>query len=385
MKKRFIVVGLGFGDEGKGSIVDYLVREHRADAVVRYNGGSQCGHRVVAPDDREHVFAQFGSGTFVDGVETHLSKHVIVNPTYLFAEEEGLQKVGVDDALDRLTIDADALVATPFHVALNRVRELARGDGRHGTCGHGIGEVRSDTMKEWMPVVRMSDVFFENGLYEKLRQIQFLKRQAIESILDHPDLDLTPEERLAVDRELVEVEQDDIPEILVEEYGMLRNRVVSDWDEKLRNLNSIVFEGAQGILLDEVHGFKPHVTWTNTTSGNAHRLLDAAGCGADRRTIGVVRCYLTRHGAGPFPTESPVMTSQLREPTNGDDGWQGPFRVGTFDATLVNQAVKCDGRIDEVALTCIDRRPEFPVDVEKVLGLPVAIRSHGPTAHDKTP
>src|SRR5262245_62300875 len=114
-----LVAGLGYGDEGKGSIVDFLARQPRpgtrAGLVVRFNGGAQAAHNVVTEDGRHHTFAQFGSGTFTPGVRTHLSQHVLVDPLALVTEAEHLASLGVPDALDRLTVDREALVTTPYH------------------------------------------------------------------------------------------------------------------------------------------------------------------------------------------------------------------------------------------------------------------------------
>jgi adenylosuccinate synthase len=141
-----VVVDLGYGDAGKGTVVDWLCS--RADAgpvhaVVRFNGGAQAAHNVVTSDGRHHTFAQFGSGSFIPGVRTHLSRFVLVDPLALAGEAAHLASLGVRDALDRVTVDRDALLATPYHRAANRARELARGDRRHGSCGMGIGETAS--------------------------------------------------------------------------------------------------------------------------------------------------------------------------------------------------------------------------------------------------
>jgi len=141
--RHYVVCGLGFGDEGKGSVIDFLCNPRRPDparTVVRFNGGAQAAHNVLAADGRHHTFAQFGSGSFTPGVRTHLSRFVLVDPLALAAEAAHLASAGVPDALDRLTVDRDALLVTPYHQAANRAREVARGRGRHGSCGMGIGE-----------------------------------------------------------------------------------------------------------------------------------------------------------------------------------------------------------------------------------------------------
>src|SRR4051812_48029015 len=107
-----IVVGLGFGDEGKGATVDYLARRHDAGLVVRFNGGPQCAHNVITPDGRHHTFAQFGSATFLPNVRTHLSRYALINPLNMLREEEHLREVGIDDAFDRLTVDEGCIVIT---------------------------------------------------------------------------------------------------------------------------------------------------------------------------------------------------------------------------------------------------------------------------------
>ena len=141
--RHYIVCGLGFGDEGKGSVVDFLCSPRLpspARTVIRFNGGAQAAHNVLTADGRHHTFAQFGSGSFTPGVRTHLSRFVLVDPLALAAEAAHLASAGVPDALDRLTVERDALLVTPYHQAANQTREAARGRDRHGSCGMGIGE-----------------------------------------------------------------------------------------------------------------------------------------------------------------------------------------------------------------------------------------------------
>ena len=150
--RAFIVTGLGFGDCGKGTVTDALTRRFDARLVVRFNGGAQAGHNVVLPDGRHHTFAQFGAGTFVEGVRTHLASHVVVHPTALAVEADYLARGGVPDALSRLTADPRCLVTTPFHQAAGRLRERLSG---HGTCGVGVGETMRDALAHADDAIRL--------------------------------------------------------------------------------------------------------------------------------------------------------------------------------------------------------------------------------------
>ena len=133
--RAYVIVDLGFGDAGKGLLTDYLARQLKAGIVVRYNGGAQAGHNVVTPDGRHHTFSQFGSGTFIPGVKTYLSRDVVIHPGALLVEGAILEGKGIPDAFSRLRVSEQALVITPFHQAANRIREIVRGSDRHGSCG----------------------------------------------------------------------------------------------------------------------------------------------------------------------------------------------------------------------------------------------------------
>ena len=134
------LLGLGFGDCGKGLFTDHLCGALQAHTVVRFNGGAQAGHNVVLADGRHHTFSQFGAGSFHAGVGTVLASPVVVHPTALRVEEAALRRMGVEDAFSRLLIDARCRVTTPFHQAAGRLREWVRGEGAHGSCGVGVGE-----------------------------------------------------------------------------------------------------------------------------------------------------------------------------------------------------------------------------------------------------
>src|SRR5215217_818107 len=170
--KAILIADLGYGDAGKGSIVDYLTRATGVHTVVRYNGGAQAAHNVMTPDGRHHTFAQFGSGTLVPGTRTHLSRYMTIHPLAMLAEERHLHSLGISDAFGRVTIDGEALVTTPFQQSANRLKEIARGDGRHGSCGMGVGE----TMSDWL--THDSQVLFAADLCSRaviLKKLTFLR------------------------------------------------------------------------------------------------------------------------------------------------------------------------------------------------------------------
>ncbi|MGH3223529.1 MAG: adenylosuccinate synthetase [Streptosporangiaceae bacterium] len=439
-----IVVDLGYGDAGKGTVVDWLCsplaggsggsggsgrsggsggsggsgRSGRSGGlgggpvhtVVRFNGGAQAGHNVVTADGRHHTFAQFGSGTFWPGVRTYLSRFMLVDPLALAAEAAHLAAVGVPDAIGRLAVDADALLTTPYHRAANRARELARGRDRHGSCGMGIGETASYALPASRDAPRVGDCAAPRVLAGKLGRLR---------------------DRLS--DELGPLDAPPVPD-LCEAYRAFAAAVEvvgSGYLPRVLRRGRVVFEGAQGVLLDEWRGFHPYTTWSTTTFANAETLLAEAGATGLR--LGVVRSYLTRHGPGPFVTEDPAL--ELPEPHNRSGHWQGAFRLGHFDAVALRYAVSAAGGVDALAVThldtverlgtgmrvcdgyLVDGRPvarivpgpgrdlgyqerltgmllrarpsyadaegDWPGVIEAALGAPVAVLSRGPAAADK--
>ncbi|TQS46934.1 adenylosuccinate synthetase [Cryptosporangium phraense] len=321
-----IVVDLGYGDAGKGRVVDLLCAESDVEAVVRFNGGAQAAHNVVLPDGRHHTFAQFGSGTF-RGVPTHLSRFVVVDPLALAAEAAHLASVGVRDPFRLLTIDADALLATPWHRAANRARERCRGAGRHGSCGLGVGETVAYGLAHPAEAPRVGDVLDPPRLRSRLAAVRD-RLTASNGPLDAPPLD-----------DVVAVFAAFRDAVTIVDSGHLGGLLAS---------GRCVFEGAQGVLLDEWFGWHPHTTWSTTTFANAETLL--AGARAER--LGVVRTYTTRHGAGPHVTEDRAL--DLPERHNGTGAWQGEFRRGHFDAVAHRYAVDVCGGVDALAVTHLD-------------------------------
>lgn len=376
MKEAFLVVGLAFGDEGKGSIVDYLVREHKADLVCRYNGGSQAAHSVVTSDGHHHTFSQFGAGTFVPGVRTHLSRFTILNPMSMVVEEEHLRELGINDAWKRTTIDEKALIITPYQQGLNKLMEWSRGESRHGTCGQGIGQTRSDHLEYGDEVLFAGDLSDGGRLRKKLSFIRERCKEKLDK-LDLSNVVMTAD----VKNQLVMFSEEALIWLgsFVELYMCCSLPVVGAF----RNYNAevVVFEGAQGVQLDEKYGTAPHNTWTNCTYENALTLLKEQGFTGRPERVGVVRSYLTRHGQGPFPTEDKDL--KYPEPHNIDSGWQGTFRFGALDWTLLRSSITILGAVDWIAMNHLDQHWQSPVEVEKELNTEVSLMGVGPTAKDK--
>ncbi len=346
-----IVTDLGFGDAGKGTMVDYLARQGGTAAVVRFNGGGQAAHNVITPDGRHHTFHQFGSGTFVPGVRTHLSRFMVVDPLLLYEESQQLQQLGCRSALARLSIDEEALVATPFHRAANRLREMLRGAGLHGSCGMGIGEVMMDSLKLTDPL-RVKHLRDPEELTRRFLAIQEQRHEEF----SHRYHEL--EEHPGSVSEINALTDTDYARKLAHDFAVFAaslSLVQGDHLGQLAKAGSLLFEGAQGVLLDEWRGFHPYTTWSTTTFENAETLLNEVGYNERIERLGVLRAYFTRHGAGPFVTEDQSLSTAIPDLHNGTGEWQGVFRIGWFDMVAAHYALAAAGPIDSLAITNLDQ------------------------------
>jgi len=349
--RAHIVVDLGFGDAGKGLLTDSLVRRLNAGLVVRYNGGAQAGHNVVTTDGHHHTFSQFGSGSFVPHVKTFLSRHVVIHPTALLVEGDILQGKGVDDPFSRLRMSDQALVITPFHQALNRIRERMRGRDRHGSCGVGVGEAVEDALTHPECRILTDDLNHPTILREKLHFIRKQKREEATILVNDTHLDPSTLQEFEV------FEREDVIErwitsiARIGELGLVVNdSVLEHW---LGETEHVVFEGAQGVLLDGDMGFHPYTTWSRCTAENAVELIREMASGSDISKIGVLRSHAIRHGPGPLPTETDSLSSVVSEHNEYND-WQGSVRYGWFDAVLTRYALSVVGGVDSLAVTHLD-------------------------------
>lgn len=345
--RAVVVVDLGFGDAGKGLATDALVRRHGARVVVRWNGGAQAGHNVVAPDGRHHTFSQLGAGSFVPGVRTVLAAPVVVHPTALRHEADALARRGVPDPLARVLVDERARLVTPWHQAANRLRELARGDARHGSCGVGVGEAVADALAHRDDVVVAGDLRDRAALAARVRRV----RDRVRASLDGLALPATSD----VEAERAVFDDPTLPTAWVAWACAVARCVASPAAivAALRAEPVLVLEGAQGVLLDETHGFHPHTTWSDCTPAAARRVLYELAPDAAPEVLGVLRAHGVRHGPGPFPTAHPAVSAAVVE-HNATNAWQGSVRHGWFDGVLSRYALAVVGGVDALLLTHVD-------------------------------
>ena len=353
------LIGLGFGDCGKGLFTDYLARAwnaHGSVAVVRWNGGAQAGHNVVLPDGRHHTFSQFSAGTFVPGVVSILASPVVVHPTALLVEERALHHAGVHDAFARLAIDARCRVTTPFHQAAGRLRELLRGAAAHGTCGVGVGETVRHTLEHANESLLYGDLTNPKRSLEKLDAIRLRLLREFEHVA--AQLVQSPDTTGSA----LQAEWDVLCHANIAQAWFARAQVLAEkvppasraaLGGLLQANSSVIFEGAQGVLLDEWHGFHPHTSWSTIHPSAVQAVANDLGLGAPVRHYGVLRSYLTRHGAGPLPTEDAALDT-LAEPHNHADGWQGRLRRGHPDAVLLRYVREVVGQLDGLCVSHLD-------------------------------
>ncbi|MET0267298.1 MAG: adenylosuccinate synthetase [Duganella sp.] len=347
------VLGLGFGDCGKGLFIDALCRQLQAHTVVRFNGGAQAAHNVVLPDGRHHTFSQFGAASFQPGVHTLLAYPVIVHPTALLVENHYLQRAGVTDALPRLLIDGRCRLTTPFHQAAGRMRELARGAAAQGSCGVGVGEtVRHDLMHPEL-TLRYADLLAPRSALDRLEALRASLLAALDA--EHGARGLAhstayrQERAVLCDRALA-------GHWLARTQDLLRlapPAAHATVAQRLQQKGTVLFEGAQGVLLDEWRGFHPYTTWSSINTAAVEAVAADASLHQHIEHFGALRSYLTRHGNGPFPTHDSRLDI-LPEQHNSGAGWQGEFRRGHPDALLLRYALAVVGKLDGLLVSHLD-------------------------------
>ena len=331
----FIVLGAQWGDEGKGKMTDYLAEE--ADVVVRYQGGNNAGHTVEV-GDKQYKLHLIPSGILHDEKLNVIGNGVVVDPLAFFKEIDYLKAEGVSVTPDKLIVSDRAHVIMPYHKTLDKLKELARGKNDIGTTGKGIGPCYTDKVERCG--IRVCDLIDKEVLKEKLMNNRDMKNAYITKVLGGEALDF---------------------DAMYEEYAALGERLkpfvretsVRVYDE-IKKDKSVLFEGAQGMLLDIDYGTYPYVTSSNTTAGG---VANGVGIGPTMITnaVGIAKSYTTRVGKGPFPTELEDETGEwIREKGHEYGVTTGRSRrCGWLDVVILKTTVRVSG-LTSLAVTKID-------------------------------
>ncbi|MCK5445897.1 MAG: adenylosuccinate synthase, partial [Rhodospirillaceae bacterium] len=319
-----VVVGSQWGDEGKGKIVDWL--SERADVVVRFQGGHNAGHTLVI-DGVVYKLHILPSGIVRKGKRSVIGNGVVLDPWHLLNEIESLRGQGVEISPDNLKVAENAPLILPLHANLDNAREEALGKAKIGTTGRGIGPAYEDKVAR--RAIRVGDLTNEE-----------LVKTKVEKLLFHHNALLRGYGQ-------TEIDGDELVAQLMELAPKVLPYVDTVWkmlDEERRKGKRILFEGAQGTLLDIDHGTYPFVTSSNVVAAQA-AIGSGQGPGAIDYVLGITKAYTTRVGAGPFPTELFDEVGQGLGKRGHEFGTTTgrPRRCGWFDATLVRQAVIVNG------------------------------------------
>lgn len=355
MNYAYAVIGAAFGDEGKGNITDILCAQNPTKTInVRFNGGSQASHTVVTPDGQRYAFRHFGAGTLA-GTPTYLSKEFLANVITFDMELCDIkQKLGITPFV---AVHPDARVTTLWDMNINKLVERMRGDKRHGSCGFGINEtVHRSKYPEYG--ITVMDLVYRDRLFEKLKKIQDeyvpmrLKNKYNISVEDIEDIGDFFDEKII--------------DMTMDMAGSFVQSVFISDDSVLNRYDIAVFEGAQGLLLDQgAKRFWPNVTTSNTGIQNVVENIKKVNPDIFLETYYVSRCYATRHGRGLFPTETDGRPySKIVDETNVPNEFQETMRFGILDLDLICEAIKKDLEYNtlrgktNVALTCFDQLDE---------------------------
>jgi adenylosuccinate synthase len=334
MAKNVVVIGSQWGDEGKGKIVDWLT-DH-AQGVVRFQGGHNAGHTLVI-GGKKTILRLIPSGILREGVHCYIGNGVVLSPTAFLQEIGELEAAGID-VRSRLRISEACPLILPYHVALDQAREIAKGTGKIGTTGRGIGPAYEDKVAR--RAIRLQDLMHRERFAAKLGEVLDFHNFVLQHYFKQPAVDFqkTLDDALALAdriRPLVA----DVPRLLFEAQAEGR---------------SLLFEGAQGTLLDVDHGTYPFVTSSNCVAGAA-----AAGAGIGPQSLhyvlGITKAYTTRVGSGPFPTELEDEIGQLIASRGNEFGsvTGRPRRCGWFDAAALRRAIQLNG-ISGLCVTKLD-------------------------------
>lgn len=373
--KANIVVGLLFGDEGKGRTISWLVEQNKPSRqiVVRFSGGQQAGHNVVY-DGMSHIFSNFGAGTLQD-CETYFTEHCTVYPNTLQVEANHL--FHKSQKRHHVILHPKTMITTPYDVIYNRITEMKQ---HHGSVGLGVGATMKRNIETPYKLYAI-DILYPQLFKEKVKQISKYYSNLLGG-LTFSNLCVSKINDIDFKKEIERFNDTFDKNILINDYSVLKEYDI------------VNFEGSQGVLLDMDHGVFPNVTYGNTTSKNAIQVCKTVGID-DIDMYYVTRCYQTRHGNGWMSNEIDDMNLiNNQHEINRKNFWQGKFRTGEFDLKLINQAYLIDkiysseAPKNNLVLTCTDQRPEFKLtgkdrtSVHVHMGIDNLYESFSPNTND---
>ncbi|MDD4697648.1 MAG: adenylosuccinate synthetase [Fermentimonas sp.] len=354
-KKALIIVGLGFGDEGKGLATDYLCLHNPDSIVVKYNGGHQSAHHVITKEGKNHIFSQFGAGSFRN-IPTYRSKYCTFEPMSFINE---LKTLGSSPTL---YIDEECPVTTYFDILFNQLKDISNTEVRIGSTGTGY-RTTIERQKHLAEKLTFKNLFIYSDFENKLERIQeyYRTRTNLETCFIFDSFNHEAE----LEKYYIAVEE--IKKLI------LNNNIVMVKEEDIFLSDvwkTYIFEGSQGILLDQNYGTKPHITLSNTTSQNAQDMIKRYNEVDFSKTIYyVTRAYQTRHGHGPFREKSHnfILINNCNE-SNQINEFQGVFKTNFLDIDQLNYALECDniysnGVDKNLLITCLDH---FTSEIIKV-------------------
>ena len=334
MGKNVVVIGTQWGDEGKGKLVDWLTES--AQGVVRFQGGHNAGHTLVIGGEKR-VLRLIPSGMLRAGVTCYIGNGVVLAPDALLQEIDELEQSGVS-VYDRLRISEACPLILPYHVALDQAREAKRSGGKIGTTGRGIGPAYEDKVAR--RALRVQDLFHPERFRARLAEVLDLHNFTLQHYLQAAPVD--------------EAKVADTALALAERLRPMIADVPAQLARAMKRGDNLLFEGAQGALLDVDHGTYPYVTSSNTVSGAA-----AAGAGVGPQALhyvlGITKAYTTRVGSGPFPSELfDQVGKHLATRGNEFGAVTGrPRRTGWFDAPLLKRSIQLNG-VSGLCITKLD-------------------------------
>ncbi len=367
MKNVKVIIGANFGDEGKGHITNYVCSQSKNPIVIRFNSGSQAGHTVVNKDKTRHVFGHFGSGSFM-GAPTFLSRYFAVNPLTFLKEKSELEGKKINPVV---YVDDECVITTIYDMLINQIAETCRGENRHGSCGLGFNEtlVRNRDEKYSLRIKDIikkhnNDIFcnmtYLRDIVIKIRKEYVPKRLRDLSITSIPE-DFIP---ILNSEALIDNFLNDMNEFIKSINIKKFSQIVNDFD-------TLVFEGAQGLMLHQNYKYFPHVTPSNTGIENVIELLrhefkdEEKRNNIDIEAIYITRSYLTRHGAGPMPGElKDKPYEKIQDLTNIPNKYQGTLRFGLLNLDLLKDNIDADFNKSlnsqfkirkSLAITCLDQ------------------------------